>query len=80
MNIFIRVDVHPKIGVGHVMRCLKMLSYCEDTANCTFISKRYKNLESNDMLNEMYRKIARNHTINYIDIEDNSHIDERHYN
>jgi UDP-2,4-diacetamido-2,4,6-trideoxy-beta-L-altropyranose hydrolase len=76
MNIFIRVDVHPKIGVGHVMRCLKMLSYCEDTANCTFISKRYKNLESNDMLNEMYRKIARNHTINYIDIEDDSHIDE----
>lgn len=75
MNIIIRVDIHPKIGMGHLMRCLKLLSYIDNNVNkITFICKKYKNLINSNMLNEIYKKITNKYYINFIEIENDYYI------
>ena len=76
MNIIVRADVHHKIGIGHIMRCLKLLSYYDNNINnITFICKKYNNLTDDVMLNNIYEKITVNYNINFIEIENDFYID-----
>ena len=76
MNIIIRADVHHKIGMGHIMRCLKLLSYYDNNMNdITFICKKYNNLIDDTTLNKMYEKISINYNIDFIEVENDNYID-----
>ena len=68
MNIFIRVDTHIKIGIGHIYRCLKLLSYLEEEHNIVFICKKYNNLNSDEQqfMDNIYDKIRTKYLIKFI--------------
>ena len=71
MNIYIRVDIHPKIGIGHIMRCLKLCSYIENNNNIFFLSKNYNCLDENIFLKlEKYNLIK-------LEIENDLYINEK---
>ena len=80
MNIYIRVDTHPKIGTGHIMRCLNLLSYFENTSQYKFyfICKKYKNLNLTEdtLLNKIYSKVRKKYEIIFIDVENDNYIVE----
>ena len=69
MNIYIKVDVHPTIGIGHIMRCLNFLSYYDNSKyNFSFICKKYKNinLDTEKCINKIYKKIQYQYKIHFI--------------
>ena len=76
MNIFIRVDVHMIIGIGHIYRCLKLLSYIEGNHNITFICKKYNNLNSEnaEYIQNIYNKISKKYSLVFIDIDSDKNI------
>lgn len=76
MNIFIRVDAHFKIGIGHIYRCLKLTSYIDNINTITFICKKYKNLQNKkkEFVNNIYKKIEKNFKIKFIEIENDDSI------
>jgi UDP-2,4-diacetamido-2,4,6-trideoxy-beta-L-altropyranose hydrolase len=76
MNIFIRVDTHIEIGIGHIYRCLKLLSYLEEEHNIVFICKKYNNLNSDEQqfMDNIYNKIRNKYLIKFIEIENDSKI------
>lgn len=76
MNIFIRVDAHFKIGIGHIYRCLKLTSYIDTSNNITFICKKYKNLQNKkkEFMNNVYETIRKKFKIKFIELENDDNI------
>lgn len=76
MNIFIRTDVHMLIGIGHIHRCLKLLSYIDGVHNITFICKKYNNLDSKnkEYIKNIYDKITNKYTLIFIEIDSDNNI------